>query len=321
VPIRTDHIENWIFVTGVIRSGTTFLGKLLSIPLEVDYIHEPFHGGYTLPDRHMLLPRYVRSGDVSFDVERYRKRVAHLYRYQIGMRTSSYEGDAWYRSAAKWLLGSRGPFYLRLAKYNPFHRAAVIKDPIGKLVTGFLYREFNTTPVIIVRHPVSLAASLGRLGWWPEMREFAVQDNLIEDFFADEPEFLSRSWPNRMLESMAHWRATYKILLRQADNNPDWHVVTHEELSKRPLKVVQSLYAALDLPWSNSVARKIRSLTSSTNQATVRPGRVQDFKRDSARIFELRRDAVPVEQRRQIFEVVKDVALDLYTRESFALNG
>jgi len=228
--VRLNQIDKWIFVTGVIRSGTTFLGKMLSLPLQVDYIHEPFHGGYTLPGRRVLLPRYVRPGDESDEVQRYRKQVAHLYRYDIAMRTALHPQDAWYRKVAKHIAGSRGPFHLRLAKWNPFHLASVIKDPIGKLVAGFLYRAFDTTPVIIVRHPVSLAASLERLGWWPEVREFAVQDDLVEDFFADEPDFLFRSWPNRILESMAHWRATYKVLLRQAARHPNWQVVTHEEL-------------------------------------------------------------------------------------------
>ena len=320
MPIRMDRIDNWIFVTGVIRSGTTFLGKILSTPLEVDYIHEPFHGGYTLPERRVLLPRYIRPGDASRTTQRYREQVDHLYRYEIAMRTALHGNDAWYRKAVKSVVGSRGPVYLRLAKLNPVHRAAVIKDPIGKMVASFLHREFDTTPVILVRHPVSLAASLARLEWWPEVREFAVQEDLVEDYFSDEPDFLFRSWPNRMLESMAHWRATYKVLLRQAALHPSWQVITHEALSERPIEVVQGLYDALDLPWSESVARTLRKLTSGSNSATARTGRVQDFKRDSARIFQMRRDSVPVEQRRQIFEIVKDVALDIYSPESFALE-
>jgi hypothetical protein len=34
----------------------------------------------------------------------------------------------------------------------------------------------------------------------------------------------------------------------------------------------------------------------------------------------MRRDSIPAEERRQIFDVVKDVALTLYSRESFALE-
>ena len=318
--VRTDQISNWVFVTGVIRSGTTFLGTVLSFPLTVDYIHEPFHGGYTLPERRVLLPRYVRPGSSSEDIQQLRRDVEHLYRYDIAMRTGIHDGDAWYRKMAKSVVGSRGPFYLRLAKLNPFHQAAVIKDPIGRMIAGFLYREFDTTPVIIVRHPVSLAASLRRLGWWPEVREFAVQPTLVDDYFADEPDFLTRDWPNRMLESMAHWRATYKVLLQQAERYADWQVITHEELCERPVEVVRRLYRQLGLPWSSAYAQKLRSLTDSSNPVEARSGRVQDFQRDSSSIFEKRRDAIPKNQRREIYDIVKDVALQIYSRESFAID-
>jgi len=318
--IRTDDIATWVFVTGVIRSGTTILGTALSFPLPVDYIHEPFNGGYTLGDRRALLPQYVRPGDRSEEAQAFRERVARLYEYDIGMRTAHHDEDSRPRKALKALVGSRGPFYLRLAKMNLLHRAAVIKDPMGRMATEFLYRAFDTTPVILVRHPVSLAASLKRMGWWPEVHEFAVQPDLVEDYFADEKDFLTREWPNRMLESMAHWRATYKVLLQQADRYPDWQVVTHEEFCERPVEVTRRLYDNLGLPWSGAYAEKIRGLTGASNTAQARDGRVQDFRRDSSRLFEMRRDSIPAEERRQIFDVVKDVALTLYSRESFALE-
>ena len=49
-----------------------------------------------------------------------------------------------------------------------------------------------------------------------------MYEDLVEDYFADEPDFLFRSRPNRMLESMAHWRATYKVLPRQSAQHPGW---------------------------------------------------------------------------------------------------
>lgn len=318
--IRTDQITNWILVTGVIRSGTTILGKVLSFPLSVDYLHEPFHGGYTLGDRRALLPRYVRPDDQSEEARSYRERLARLYEYDIGGWTAHYDGDPWYRKLAKSLVGSRRPFFLRLAKMNPFHRAALIKDPFGKMVAELLYREFDTTPVIMIRHPVSLAASLRRLGWWPETHAFAVQPDLVEDYFADEADFLTRSWPNRMLESMAHWRATYKMLLSQAEKYPDWSIVTHEAFCERPVEITRRLYEDLDLPWSDRYVDKLQSLTAASNSSGARGGHVQDFRRDTSSLFEMRRDSIPVDERRQIFEIVKDVALDIYSRESFALE-
>lgn len=318
--IAVDNIENWIFVTGVIRSGTTFVGKILSQPLSVDYIHEPFLGGYTLPERVELRPRYVRPEAPLSSIARYRDQLDKLFRYEIGMRSSKYDEDPWLRKALKAVVGSRGPFYLRLAKANPFHTAAVIKDPVARMVTEYLYRQYRVKPVVIVRHPVSWIASLKRVEWFPEMKEFAEQEDLVEDYFAGERDFVERTWPSRMLESAAHWRATYKVLLRQAEAYGDWHVITHERLSERPVETFRSLYQELGLPWSERIEDTVEGLTSSNHSARAREGRVQDFRRDSSKIFELRRNSVPLEERRAIFDIVEDVALQMYDRETFALE-
>ena len=319
--LAIENIENWIFVTGLIRGGTTFTGKMLSLPLSVDYIHEPFHGGYTLPDREPLRPCYVRPGRQDDEVQAYQNRLAHLFHYDIGIHSANpYEKDSWLRKAIKAVVGSRGPVYLTLAKLNPFHTTALIKEPVGKLMAEHLHLTFGVKPVILIRHPASWAASLKRVGWWPGVREFAEQPHLVEDYLADEQELLHRDWKNPMLKSAAHWRLSFKVLLAQAEKYPSWQVVTHEKLSECPLDTFERLYRTLDLPWSASVEKKIRSYTRGNDSAEVRGGRVQDFQRNSAALFEMRRDSLSKDERRAIFEIVKDVALQIYSRESFAID-
>jgi hypothetical protein len=317
--IRLGNIESRHLVTGVIRSGTTFVGKVLSLPWSVDYIHEPFAGGYSLPDRRLFSPDYVRIGNGERS-ERHRAHVAHLFRYDFGLSTMRDHRDFRHMKIVKHIVGSRGPVYLQLAKLNPIHRAVVIKDPLAKLQAEYLYREFGVRPVIVVRHPVSLAASLQRVGWYPEVKDFASQPELVEDYFSGDATFLQRAWSSRLLEAMGHWRATYKVLLAQAERYSDWQVVTHEALSADPLAEFERLYNTLQLPWSPRIARKVQRMTGGRNSAEATGGQAMDLKRDSARIFEMRRDAIPEETRQAIFEIVSDVALRLYPRESFAID-
>ena len=318
--VGTDHIESWVHVTGMIRSGTTFVGKVLSLPYEVDYIHEPFNGGYSLPDEQPFVPRYIRPETTGPEIENYRDHIAKIFSYDFGLRTTHHPQDSWPRKTVKTLLGSRGPVYLALAKVNPFHRASVIKDPTSKLLTEFLYSEFNVRPVIVIRHPVSLAASLKRVGWWPEMTDFREQSDLVEDYFEDELDFIHRTWSSPLLEAMAHWRATHKVLLAQAAKYSDWMILTHEETSRHPVKVFNRVYDALGLPWSSSIEKKIRQMTGRDNTTEARGGQAMDLSRDSASIFAHRRDSVSVDERRAIFDVVQDVALQIYSTESFALD-
>lgn len=315
----SSRIKNGVYITGVIRSGTTFVADVLTSGLHVDYIHEPFLGGFTLPDRAPLRPLYVRPGSDNLpEVVRYDEQLRALLDYRIEIPSARYDGDAPMRKMMKRLVGSRGPFYLRIAKINPFARATVIKDPYGKLAAERLYTKFDVKPIIVVKHPVSFAASLSRVGWWPELQEFREATLLREDYFDGEDAFFERSWDSRLLESMGHWRAAYKILLDQAERH-GWLVVPHEALSTDPTSWFERLFSYAGIPFTDGVQRRIKSLT--TNESpTAKGGRVQDFKRDSARIFEHRRDSIPADLRAQIFDIVEDVALRVYDRPSFAID-
>jgi hypothetical protein len=318
--LAVDNIQTWVLVTGVIRSGTTFAGKVLSFPREVDYIHEPFNGGYTWPGGERMQPRYLRPSVTPEALGSYYGMLERLFSYDFTLQTARNPHDSWPRKALKEIVGSRGPLYLRLARINPFHQFAIIKDPSSKLMADYLYHHFGVIPVILVRHPVSLAASLRRADWWPEVRDFADEPELVADYFADEPDFLQRTWPSRMLEAMAHWRAAYKVLLAQAKTYPDWHVVTHEAMSQQPVATFERLYHALALPWSDGIARRIANLTQGNGSAEARKGRIMDFHRNSADIFRMRRDSLMKAERRAIYDIVEDVALQLYSRESFAID-
>jgi hypothetical protein len=310
----------WIFVTGMIRSGTTLVGKVLSLPWSVDYIHEPFNGGYSLPDKTPFEPRYIRSGATDPEAEAYRAHVQHIFSLDLGLNTTRHSDDSLKRKVVKALIGSRGPAYLKVAKHNPLQQAIVLKDPVAKLATPFLHEAFDVQPVVLVRHPVSLAASLDRMGWYPEMKDFTAEPHLVQEHFADEQAFLQRDWPSRLMEAMGHWRATYKVLLKEAERAGDWQVVTHEDLCDAPVATFQGLYEVLDLPWSARVRKKVQDLTGSRSSAEARGNQAMDLSRNSSALFALRRDSVPMEQRREIFDIVQDVALQVYSRESFAID-
>lgn len=317
--LAVDKIDNWIFVTGVPRSGTTFAGKILSLPLEVDYIHEPFNPRCGMPGISQGY-RYVRPGLDTEETKRFHALAETIFSYDLQLAGRVSEKDPWLKRATKRIVGSTGPFYLRLAKSNPFHKAAVIKDPTAGLLSEYLYLHFDVKPVIVVKHPTSFIASLKRVDWWPGYSKLDNQQHLIEDYFHDDDDFVNRDWSDPVLGAAAFWRAIYKVLLAQASKYPDWEVVTHERLSRDPVSTFRQLYEVLGLPWHSSVERKILQLTRGNRSAEARSGAVQDFRRNSAGIFEMRRDSLSLEERKEIFEIVEDVALQIYTRESFAID-
>ncbi|MGB3533144.1 MAG: hypothetical protein WBA13_06465 [Microcoleaceae cyanobacterium] len=317
--LAVNQIKNWIFVTGTIRSGTTFVGTILSLPISVDYIHEPFNPQCGIPGINRWYP-YIRSNLDTPEMQEFDRLTQSLFQYNFNLRTKIPDKDNIPRKLIKQMLGSRGPFYLRMAKLNPFHQAAIIKDPIGNLLTEYLYLNFQVKPVIIIKHPLSFIASLKRVNWWPHLGEINDQSALVEDYFATEQDWIYQKRSDKVLAAAAYWRGIHKIFLTQSLRYPDWQLITHEALSQSPIPVFQQLYQQLNLPWSERVEKYIIKQTQGNRSAEAKKGVVQDFKRNSADIFDLRVNSFSKEERRAIFEIVKDIALQFYPIKSFALE-
>ena len=312
----TKNIDNWIFVTGAPRSGTTFVGKVLSMGLHTDYLHEPFLSATNLPIDYERY-KYMEPEDPEYD--QYKKTVRMIINYDLNLSSGINPNDAWYVNLIKRIVGGRGPMYLKLAKLNPFHKACVIKDPTACFLTSFLYRRFKFHPVIVARHPVSLVASLKRLGWHPTLSHFREQRLLYTKFFSSEDDFLSTEYGKLELDGAAHWRAVYKVLLKQHCEYPErWILVRHEDICSHPISTFRRLYRLLDLPWNKYIEWRIKRLTSGTSPRSS-SRRAQDLKRKSSDIFDLRRSSIPLETRQDIYNITKDVALQLYNKDSFQI--
>ncbi len=317
--LAVDNINNWVFVTGAIRSGTTFMGQILSLPKEVDFINEPFNPLSGMPGVKRWYP-YLRPTVDTDEMKYYHELTKTIFSYDLTLKNWYPENDSFSKKITKKLLGNRGVFYLRLAKPNIFHNTAIIKDPTGNLVAEYLYQHFKVKPVILIKHPLSFIASLQRVNWLIKHSWILNQTALVEDYFADEMEFVNREYSNPILAAAAYWRAVHKVLLSQSNKYLDWQVITHEELCQHPIAVFQRLYDALNIPWSESVKQKIHKLTQGNSSAEAKKGVVHDFNRNSADIFKMRRDSLSIEERKAVYEIVQDVALQVYPRESFAID-
>lgn len=315
---RPENISNWIYVTGIGRSGTTFVGKILSLPLCVDYIHEPFNPECGLPGIKRW-DTYIRPSLETPEEQDLHGQIQTIFSYDFTLRTLVPQQNGPLRQWVKQRIGSRGPVNLRLAKLNPFHTAAIIKAPIGLFLTEYMYAQFGVKPVILVKHPVSVIASLQRAGWYPKPSQALDQPHLVVDYFSDEPEFVSQGWDDPILAIAAYWRVAHKVLLYQVTRHPSWLVISHEDLSAEPVATFRTLYDKLDLPWSWWIERHIRALTERPTRNRGNP-QVHQFARSSKDIFAARLHSVPKETRRKIFDIVGDVASPLYPRESFAID-
>jgi hypothetical protein len=303
-------------VTGAPRSGTSFVGRILSWPLNVDLIFEPMDPlvGMRGIDRRYL---YLRPCDTQ---EEYDRLLARIFTYDIAYRSPSVApGDNWLTSWRKRIIGPRGAVHLSVAKLNPFHDCAVIKDPDGCLLTEYLHARYRVRPVICVRHPTAFVASYlhHRFAW--DLPELVSQPALLEDYFNGDASIFDVDPCDRVAGAAVLWLALNRVLLEQSSRHPDWIVVMHEELCKAPVATFRRLFDQLSLPWSSRVERAVRRRTGTHNKAEARSW--QDHFRHSAALFELRRNMLTPAEREKVFAITREVALRIYTEESFELTA
>lgn len=308
-------VQNWLYVTGAPRSGTTFLAKVLTWPLSVDYIHEPFNPDCGIPGINIPF-RYLDPESESRTREH--SSIEDLFDYRTKLRTGIYPEDGPGRRFLKRIVGSRGPFYYRLAKLNPFRKHVVVKDPIGCLLTEYLSIHHGVKPIILVRHPAAFVSSHMRLGWPARLGALRMQDELCQRYFPDNGSLADTGDPVRDLARL--WAALHTVLADLIRRHPDWPVIRHEDLSTAPVDTFREVYARFALPWSDRIERRVRAFTTADNSSEARPNRVQDFRRDSSSLFALRLESLDETERARVFTETWPLARRWYPQASFGLE-
>jgi len=256
-----------ILVTGVPRSGTSWVGKMLDASRAVVYINEP------LNDRH---PPGRSPGILAAPVQ-------HRFQYITGANERPFLEafmetlELRYHVLAE-LSENRSPRDLaRMAKYwNSFVRGRVrgrrplLDDPFAVFSAEWFARRLDCQVVVVVRHPAAIAASRKRLGWRTDFRHFLNQPLLLEEWlhpFERDIRAILRK-PDWLYEGALLWRMTYHVVGELRERLRGMRVLRHEDLSLDPLGRYTELYAALELPLTDRTRQVIeRSSTGRSHDA------------------------------------------------------
>lgn len=312
------QFSKWIFVTGAPRSGTSFVGSILSWPLTVDLIYEPTDPIVGIPGinrRYRYLPPQAPADD------QLARSLAGLFTYEFSYRSPPPRpDDGLFTRYRKRIVGPRGAVHLWLAKHNPFHTCAVIKDPDGCLLTEYLFTRHHVRPVLCIRHPTAFVASYLSYHFPWDLPEISEQPNLIRDYFGGDTSLFEVNPEDQLAGTAVLWLALNRVLLDQCSRHPEWILVVHEELCRSPVSTFRQMFERLDLDWSKRVERAIVQRTGPHNKTGPAPGKEHDHHRNSAQLFDARRAMLSLKERERIFDITRDVALQVYSRESFGLS-
>jgi hypothetical protein len=266
-----------ILVTGINRSGTTWVGQTVARAPGMALVYEPFSPNHRRGVFRHATPEwfaYVRddpSGRLAADL---RRTLAFRYSHtaELPQIRSPRDAGRMVRDAA------------RFARWRREHRRPVVKDPIAVLAAPWLARELDMQVVVTIRHPAAYASSMRRLGWTHDFSGFLRQPGLVNDLvpsLRDDIEEMARR-PGDILDQAALlWNVIHTVVAAYRRDHPDWVFLRHEDLSAAPAAGFRDLCDRLGVEFTAAVERYVAETTGSGNPAEAGAGVIHELRRDS----------------------------------------
>jgi len=271
-----------IVVTGAPRSGTTAVGRFLSLGKGVGTLHEPFNQlvGMKEIEHYFEIP-----GSEACSEEKFEACMTKIERLDLSFKPGLFPREQGLRKLAKRLIGGRTLNSYRLCKLTPGLHTLIWKDPFACFAAARIAAGHQAEIVVTLRNPWAVAASFKRMEWafdLPDLRQRLEQAG-IEGGYFDDPAWEAQRTP--AINAAFLWHAIHDRLYQEGNNNPRFHFVDLDRVVATPVASYQDLYAATGLAWSTAIEEKIQQQYTSTNSNSAPEGqKAHDSRRDLSSI-------------------------------------
>lgn len=254
-----------ILITGMTRSGTTWVASMLNASGGVVYVNEPLNPQHP-PGRSPGLLRAEVQHRYQYICEENEAEFRPAYESLVRLR---------YHLAAE-LRRNHGPSDVgRALRHQAMFlrgraagRRLMVADPFAAFSSEWFQRRLGFEVVIMVRHPLAVAGSRKRLGWRFDIHELLHQPLLLRDWLIP----LSTRWPEALapVDGVVHqgaqlWRLIYDTAARQHERSPQLTMIRHEDLALDPVAGFSALYERLGLPFTSRARQMIERSTAPGN--------------------------------------------------------
>lgn len=266
--------EKNILLTGIPRSGTTWLAKILTANGEMDYVHEPDNETHTYSalyyKRNMPRFPFIKENEPR---QNYYKLFHHAFnepyfgihsfsnKVLFGLARFNKENvqenlvSCGYNPSKKFypVMG----IYPLLPKESKRGSKRLVKSVHCILALEYLLKKFNVTPIIILRHPASIISS------YIDMNNIDMDVGLYRrmDFMQwlfgkGIPDHTNLKTP----ESLAGYQVAlfYKAINNIAETIKSLHLVFYENMLEKTIEKIKDLYDSLDLQYTEEVGKFIQ---------------------------------------------------------------
>lgn len=295
-----------ILVTGSHRSGSTWIGNIISSASNVFYIQEPFNLSIkrkSSPCRYWF--EYV-EGKSKFEQLNFLQYLKSFYTFNY----KSFLSDLSKIRSAKEL-----KLLLQDFKNKCFYRP-LIKDPISIMSSEWYFKELNCDIIVSIRHPAAFVASLKIKDWHFDFNNFLEQEALMNSHltkYRSEIENHATSNYAIIQQGVLLWNTIYSTVLDfQKKYGDQWLFVKHEEVSYNPLTEFKRIFDFLDLEMNAAV----RNWIQETSYSGVKDG----FKRNSKENIKTWRERLTRDEIAYIKETTNPIWSKFYNEEDWNLE-
>jgi hypothetical protein len=246
-----------IFLAGSGRSGTTWVSEVINYRNQYRYIFEPFYPGRVRTCRGLNRKQYLRPED---------RREEFLRPARIilsgGLKNHYWADFKDSRFLPRWRLvkdmrrnKTRNWGDKLNGGFIPGRR--LIKEIRANLMLGWLRANFPEMPIVfLLRHPCAVVHSKMKLGWSPNLDDFLLQEELMEDFlwpFENE----MRSARTDFERHVFLWCVENYVPLKQLTPG-EVYLIFYENLCADPEGEVKRMFGFLNKYFNESVLERIK---------------------------------------------------------------
>ncbi len=264
-----------ILVTGAHRTGTTWVGKMLSANPQTAYISEPLN----VLHRPGVLRACVNNW-YAYITEKNENAYLGTFNELFGYHYHLFDEIKSLRSSKDFLrMGRDLGIFLR---GRTFHQRPLLKDPFAVFSLPWFAERLNCQVVVTVRHPAGFASSLKRLNWPFDFNDLLNQPLLMQDYlepFRKEMQVMKAD--DIIGQASLLWTMVYRVVHSVRERIPSIQIVRHEDLSLDPVSGYRALYQSLGLDFTSRVEQTILNSSSSENPTEVSRKKVHAVKLDS----------------------------------------
>lgn len=276
-----------ILVTGAHRSGTTWVGRMLSLSPKVGYIHEPFNPLHRVMSPGICKAKfkyqytYVTEENESEYFDDIRRVTEFRYNLFLQLREVIRK-----KEGIRTLANLYGGFLVNRYVHDA---RPLFKDPMALLSVDWLATRFDMDVVILIRHPAAFISSIKRMDWWEphDFSQFLKQPLLMRDhlnLFEDELNKCTENKFDVIDGGILLWKIFYLMVNKYQSNGNDYLYLRHEDLAQKPGEQFRVLFDRLKIDYTSKIEKEIVEHTRSSNPAEA-PGSVMHLlKRDSAEL-------------------------------------